>query len=201
MYCGAEAVDSDSDDLNVLELPEASGSDLTVSEDDSDSSEGNWVMHDASSAGKGAADTLPSGRQKKRKLKGADEHDKKAAAKTAKQKGKAEAADGKQDLSSTAEGSREKKKASKQSKRLAEDNSEPSASPQPHKQATKSKKAKAVKEDVFAPVEDFEEMLQDDAPLQPIKGRSKSGKRPSKMQKLDSKPAKHAEPDEEYEWG
>ena len=198
--CCAEAVDLDSDDLNVLELPEASGSDLTGSDDDSDSSEGNWVMHEPGSASKATADALPSGQKKRRKLKGADEHDRKAAAKVAKQNGKAEAINGRQDSSSAAEGSSGKKKATKKSKRLAGESSEPSASPTPQKQATKSKKAKAASEDVFAPAEDFEEMLQDDAPLQPVKGRAKAGKRQT-MQKHDSKVSEHAEPDEEYEWG
>ena len=200
--CGAEAVDSDFDDLNVLELPEASGSDITgSSDDDSDSSEGNWVMHEPSTAGKAAAEALANGKsQKKRKPKGADEHERKPAAKKAKHKGKVDTADRKQDTSA-AEGSRKTRKGTKQSDSLDENSSEPTAFPDLQKKPKKSKKAKAAGEDVFAPVEDFEDMLQDDAPLQPITGKGKAGKRPPKVQKLDKKVSPPADIDEEYEWG
>ena len=200
---GAGAVDTDSDDLNVLELPEASGSDVTGSDDDdSDSSEGNWVMHEPSSAGKAPTESLANGqKQKKSRLKGADEHEDMPVAKKAKQKGKAAAADRKQDTSA-AEGSHGKRKGAKRSDRLDENSSEPAVLPDLQEQPKKSKKAKkASAEDVFAPVEEFEDMLQDDAPLQPVTRKGKAGKRSPKAQKLDKKVSEHAEPDEEYEWG
>ncbi len=198
---GAVAVDSDSDDLNVLELPEASGSDVTGSDDDdSDSSEGNWVMHEPSSAGK-ATEALANGhKQKKSRLEGADEHGDLPPAKRAKQKGRAVAADRVQDTSA-AEGSRGKRKGAKKSDSSDGNNSEPIALPDLQKKPKKSKKAKASGEDVFAPVEEFEDMLQDDAPLQPLTGKGKAGKKPPKAQRLDKKVSEDANPDEEYEWG
>ena len=185
----------------MLELPEASGSDLTGSDDESDSAEGNWVMHEPSSAVTATADALPNGHNNKRKLKGAHEHDKKAAAKISKQKQRAGAPDSKQDTSFAAEGSSRKQKGIKQASRLAGDRSEPSASPKPQKESKKSKKAEVADEDVFAPVEEFEHMLQDDAPLQTVQGRGKAGKRPSRTQISNSKTPKGTDPEEEYEWG
>ena len=217
-------METDSDDLNVLELPEASGSDVTGSDDDSDSSEGRWVMHEPDSSAKEAASALPNGQKHKRKLKQADEPDRRGASKKAKLKPKAEAKAGKIDSSSTAEESRPKKKAAKKSKdmregskkpmaspdsqkkskkkvkNLGEDSSEPMAASEPMKQPKKSKKAQAANQDVFAAVEDFEDMLQDDAPLQPVKGKGRKGQSASK-QKTDSKNPELAGSDEEYEWG
>jgi len=224
LCCGAEPVESDSDDLNVLELPDASGSDVTGSDDDSDSSEGRWVMHQPNPSAKEAASALPNGQKHKRKLKQADEPDSRGASKEAKLKPKAEAEAGKIDSSSTAEESRPKKKAAKMSKEMregskepmassdsqkkskrkvknmGEDSSKPMAASEPMKQPKKSKKAQAADKDVFAAVEDFEDMLQDNAPLQPVKGKGRKSKSASK-QRTDSKNSELAGSDEEYEWG
>lgn len=158
-------------------------------------------MHEPSSAGIATADALSNGRKKKRKLQGADKHDKKAAAKKTKQKRKMEPTDSQQDTRFAAEGSRRNEKGTKQAYRLAEDRIEFSTSAKLQKEPKKSKKAKAAGEDVFAPIEDFEDMLQDDAPLQTGQGKGKAGKRPPRTQKSDRKVPKITDPEEEYEWG
>ena len=194
---GAER--SNTDDLMILDLPEASASDVTDSEDDSQSSDGDWVMHEPSSSTKEALDALPNGAHPRQKAKQAAKSDRKAsAAKSAPEvKQTKKSALPKHDLVSSA--SKDTKRQKKNATRTLEANGDASGEPvlKPQKAAKESKRRKkAAEQEVFAPAEDYEDMLHDDAPLQGLKG---SGKNRAKAKQQHV--SEESDADEGYEWG
>ena len=187
------------DDLMILDLPEASASDVTDSEDNSQSSDGDWVMHQPSSSTKQALDALTNGTHPRKKAKQAAKSDEKASAaepaSIVKQTKKSVLP--KHDSVSSA--SKDTKQQKKKAKRTLEANGDASreAVPEPQKAAKESKRRKkGAEQDVFAPAEDYEDMLHDDAPLQGCKGTGKSRTKAKQQHILEGSDA-----DEGYEWG
>ena len=183
----------------ILDLPEASASDVTDSEDNSQSSDGDWVMHQPSSSMEPALDALPNGEHPRKKAKQAAKSDHKASAaesaSEAKQRKKSALPKHDQVSLASKDTKRQKKKATRSLEANGDASSEPVLEPQ--KAAKESKKRKkGAEQDVFAPAEDYEDMLHDDAPLQGLKGSGKS--RPKAKQQHVSE---GSDADEGYEWG
>ena len=197
-FCaGAGTMDSDSDDLDVRILPEASGSDVTDSDDDSDSSEGRWVMYKSPAKGKEAADPMPNGQKHKRKQRKADDPqaDSMISGKVSRQKKKTKASESEPEAGA----SQPEMKAAKKREVAGKDNDEPITISEAPVKPKKSKKKHSAAEDVFAPAEEYEDMLHEDAPLQTASKGSK-GRTRAKVQSKGSKPQGHADTDEPYEW-
>ena len=191
-------MDSDSEDLNVLNLPEASGSDVTDSDDDSDSSEGRWVMYKSPAKGKEAANPLPNGQKHERKQSKADDPDSMSSGKVSRQKKKTKASESEPEAGA----SQPEMQAAKKRKVAKKGNDEPITVSEAPVKRKKSKKKPSADEDVFAPAEEYEDMLREDAPLQTAsKGSKGSCRTRAKVQSKGSKLQEHADTGEEYEWG
>lgn len=132
-------------------------------------------MHQPSSSGQEAGAALPNGQKHKGKA---------AASKQA-------------SGSSGAHALVPKQKKGKKAKLAIEASSEPL--PASQAAVKKTKRKKPSDEDIFAPVEDYEQMLRDDAPLQSVSRKGSKGRTKGRAQKADD--AELADPDEEYGWG
>ena len=183
----------------ILDLPEASASDVTDSEDDSQSSDGDWVMHQPSSSTKQAVDALPNGAHPRKKAKQAVKSDHKASAAESASEVKQTKKPALPKHDSVSSASKDTKRQKKKATRTVEANGDASSEPvlEPQKAAKESKKRKkGAEQDVFAPAEDYEDMLHDDAPLQGLKGTGKSRIK-AKQKHVSEGP----DADEGYEWG
>ena len=183
----------------ILDLPEASASDVTDSEDDSQSSDGDWVMHQPSSSRNQASDALPNGAHPRKKAKRAAKPDHKASAAEpapVMKQGKKSALPNHEPVSSASKDiKRQKKKATRISEANGDASSEPVLAQQKAAKESKRRK-KAAEQEVFARAADYEDMLHDDAPLQGLKGTGKSRAKARKQHDLEGPDA-----EENYEWG
>lgn len=193
--------DFKTDDLMIQDLPEASASDVTDSEDNSQSSDGDWVMHQPSSSAKQALDALPDDAHPRKKVKEAAKSDHKASAAESASAVKQTKKSALPKHDSVSSASKDPKRQKKKATRTVEANGDASSEPllEPQKATKESKKRKkGAQQDVFAPAEDYEDMLHDNAPLQ---GRKGTGPGKSRAKAKQQHVLEGSDADEGYEWG